>query len=451
MKVFLGFGYNKRDKWIREQIIPFIESLGHTCLTGEKMQGERLSEGVLNRIKNADVLIGFLTRRDRIEGQSIYTTHKWVTDELAIAIARKIPVFEIREEGIETQRGLTGDRQFFNLKNIEDTQTVCEEIKSFLENTKKYKDAGNKKKILNFGIAGLLFIGIVLGVMNKEKVIGIFRPDPVLNPNDTVVKPVDPEPEVVVEIVDTTLQGSLEFHDHPNLEYNLSIIPYYLDAKEVKSIEPISNVTTSEFEARKSVLNKDIGISIQTTTESLKDWVIYSTGKNSIQYEPNKKLVLRKKNDYYYIQFETIKSDIENNYSKIANLAEIDWISADPKLWYPLKKTAMDFLFTEKRYSELDELCRKIENHKNFEKLQSSQRKYVFFSWSKALRVMIEIEHRKLDDIYKSIGYVSAKVIENDPNLRRRLRLLLNVYNKYYATSFDLTEKDLTAFFGIKL
>lgn len=113
MKVFLGFGYNAKDGWVNELVIPFLQTLGCEVLTGEAMQGDNLKEGVLERIAEADVCIGLLTKRDDPDGDGIFTTHKWVVQELSAAAALKKTSFEIREHGVENQAGLLGSTQFF--------------------------------------------------------------------------------------------------------------------------------------------------------------------------------------------------------------------------------------------------------------------------------------------------------------------------------------------------
>ena len=114
MNVFVGFGYNENDKWIKSLIIPFIEELGCDVVTGEDMQGEQLSDGVVARIKESDACIGFLTKRDpKLDGT--FTTHKWVIEELALALDKNIPLFEIREKGVDVQKGITGDRQWYEI------------------------------------------------------------------------------------------------------------------------------------------------------------------------------------------------------------------------------------------------------------------------------------------------------------------------------------------------
>lgn len=132
MKVFVGFGYNDRDKWIKDLIIPFIEELGCEVLTGEDMQGEILSQGVISRIRESDACIGFLTRRKEMADGS-FTTHSWVISELANALALNIPLFEVREKGVDAQSGETGDRQRYE---FEDKALLMFEIAKFINKEK---------------------------------------------------------------------------------------------------------------------------------------------------------------------------------------------------------------------------------------------------------------------------------------------------------------------------
>ncbi|MCY7293025.1 MAG: hypothetical protein LH615_12670 [Ferruginibacter sp.] len=132
MKVFVGFGYNNNDKWIKDLIIPFIEELGCEVVSGEDMQGEKLSDGVISRVEDSDACIGFLTKRDQKQ-DGTYTTHKWVIEELTLALQKKIPLFEIREKEVEAQRGITGDRQRYE---ITDKAELMFEITKFINKEK---------------------------------------------------------------------------------------------------------------------------------------------------------------------------------------------------------------------------------------------------------------------------------------------------------------------------
>lgn len=110
MNIFICFGYNNDDKWIKELVFPLVESFDAVVSTGEDLHGELLSQGVTDRIKKADGVLAFLTRRDVLPSGR-FTSHRWVYDELSTSIANNIPAVEIREKLIDIQGGLPGDRQ----------------------------------------------------------------------------------------------------------------------------------------------------------------------------------------------------------------------------------------------------------------------------------------------------------------------------------------------------
>lgn len=112
MKVFVGFGYNENDRWIKNLVIPLIQFFGAEVLTGEDLHGEVISQAVVDRIKRSDGLFAFLTRRDELRSGR-FTTHRWVTDELSAAITNNIPAVEMLENSVDVPGGLPGDRQRF--------------------------------------------------------------------------------------------------------------------------------------------------------------------------------------------------------------------------------------------------------------------------------------------------------------------------------------------------
>jgi hypothetical protein len=111
MKFFVGFGYDDRDSWIPELVFPLVRAFDAEVVTGEDMQGQQISDEVRRRIETADGLIAFLTRRGDPDAAGVYKTHRWVADELTYALARNLPVVEVREDGVDDQGGLPGDRQ----------------------------------------------------------------------------------------------------------------------------------------------------------------------------------------------------------------------------------------------------------------------------------------------------------------------------------------------------
>ena len=116
MKVFVGYGYNERDQWIESEVLPILDAIGFDILHGKDMHGEGLQDGVKRRIEQSEGLIGFCTLRDG-QAEAEFNTHPWVRDEMVYALARKMPVIEIREEGVKNPAGILGDRQRIQFTN----------------------------------------------------------------------------------------------------------------------------------------------------------------------------------------------------------------------------------------------------------------------------------------------------------------------------------------------
>jgi len=110
VKIFVGYGYNERDRWIEEFVFPVIEAFDSEVVAGKELAGQNISDGVRRQIQTSHAFIGFLTRRESAGGDH-WTTHRWVTDELATALQVPVPTVEVREVGVDEQGGIAGDRQ----------------------------------------------------------------------------------------------------------------------------------------------------------------------------------------------------------------------------------------------------------------------------------------------------------------------------------------------------
>lgn len=110
MRIFVSFGFNDRDRWVKDLVYPIVKAFGHEVVTGEDLAGQPINQGVSARIDASRALIAFVTRRDGTGGAT-GLTHRWVTDELAYAIARHLLVLEVREEGVDSQGGMAGNLQ----------------------------------------------------------------------------------------------------------------------------------------------------------------------------------------------------------------------------------------------------------------------------------------------------------------------------------------------------
>jgi hypothetical protein len=111
MKIFVGYGYNANDKWIEDLVFPVIESFGFEVSTGKGLYGKKISNGVIERIRQSAALLVFLTRRDPMNAKSKFSTHRWCIEELITAIPDNIPAIEIREKNVESQDGMVFDKQ----------------------------------------------------------------------------------------------------------------------------------------------------------------------------------------------------------------------------------------------------------------------------------------------------------------------------------------------------
>jgi hypothetical protein len=130
LKIFVGFGYNDRDLWIPDLVFALIRAFGCEVVTGEDMQGEVLDAGVRQRIANSDALIAFLTRRRGSSGNGPYETHRWVVEELALAIGNGLRAVEVREEGVTEQDGIAGGRQRIQYREAERDKLLVELAKT---------------------------------------------------------------------------------------------------------------------------------------------------------------------------------------------------------------------------------------------------------------------------------------------------------------------------------
>jgi hypothetical protein len=122
VKIFLGYGYNDRDRWIESFVAPILRCMDFDILDGKDMHGDTLQDGVKTRIDQADLLVGFLTLRVGQESAE-FNSHIWVRDELAYAVGRGKPVYIVLEEEVKYPQGILGNRQYIPLKM--DAQLEC--------------------------------------------------------------------------------------------------------------------------------------------------------------------------------------------------------------------------------------------------------------------------------------------------------------------------------------
>lgn len=114
MRIFVGYGYNERDKWIEDRLFPILRCAGFTVAHGKDMHGMELAGEVKRRLDQSDAAIGFFTIREG-QGDADFTSHIWVRDEMVYAVSKNKPVVLVRETGVKLPDGLLGNRQFVPL------------------------------------------------------------------------------------------------------------------------------------------------------------------------------------------------------------------------------------------------------------------------------------------------------------------------------------------------
>lgn len=122
MRVFVGFGYNERDSWIKTYVFPILECMGFVVITGEDMHGTILQTGVQSYIDQSDAVVGFLTIRDP-ESTAEFNSHLWVQNELVYGVAKGKPIVPIREENVNVPEALLGNVQYILLR--QDNRLAC--------------------------------------------------------------------------------------------------------------------------------------------------------------------------------------------------------------------------------------------------------------------------------------------------------------------------------------
>lgn len=142
MRIFAGYGYNDRDKWVEEYVFPLLVALGCDVIHGRVAYGGALADEVTKLIRAADAMIGFTTRRELV-GADQYRTHDWVVQELLTAHLQdpRLPWVEVREEGVISPGGILDsvDSQRIDYRREDLARClvkIAEAVKRFQDRTK---------------------------------------------------------------------------------------------------------------------------------------------------------------------------------------------------------------------------------------------------------------------------------------------------------------------------
>ena len=129
MRIFVGFGYNDRDRWIEDQVFPILECMGFVVVDGRDMQGTILQPEVKSRIDQSDAVVGFLTIRDP-NSTGDFNSHLWVQNELVYGAAKGKPIIPVREENVRVPDALLGNIQYVPLRQDDRLGCVSEVVRT---------------------------------------------------------------------------------------------------------------------------------------------------------------------------------------------------------------------------------------------------------------------------------------------------------------------------------
>jgi len=126
MRVFVGYGYHDRDRWVEEYVFPLVEAFGCEVVHGKAVFGGTLADEVIRAIRTADAMIGFTTRRDPAGPDQFYT-HPWVVQELVTAYGQTppIPFVEVREQGVPSPGGMLDAANAQRIDYREQDRAAC--------------------------------------------------------------------------------------------------------------------------------------------------------------------------------------------------------------------------------------------------------------------------------------------------------------------------------------
>ncbi|MBN2129255.1 MAG: tetratricopeptide repeat protein [Sedimentisphaerales bacterium] len=109
---FVGHSFSESDVEVVDFFKSLLAELCVRCLSGEEAQAKSVSEKVKQRIKEAELFVGILTRRDKMEGKDEWSTSPWVVEEKAHAQAIGKKLILLKEVGVSQIGGLQGDYEY---------------------------------------------------------------------------------------------------------------------------------------------------------------------------------------------------------------------------------------------------------------------------------------------------------------------------------------------------
>src|SRR2546425_7914723 len=99
MRIFVGYGYNERDKWIEDYVIPLVIAFGCEVVHGKAVYGGALPDEGMKAIRTSDAVIGFTTRREALAPEQYRRSEEHTSElqSLAYLVCRLLLEKKTRE------------------------------------------------------------------------------------------------------------------------------------------------------------------------------------------------------------------------------------------------------------------------------------------------------------------------------------------------------------------
>ena len=112
ISAFVGHSFLQKDRTLIDSIKQILQSLGVICDSGDKPEGNSISNKILTRIERNDIFVGVFTKRSKLAEKKKWTNSSWVVEEKAAAIEKGKRLLLLVEEGVDDIGGLQGDYEY---------------------------------------------------------------------------------------------------------------------------------------------------------------------------------------------------------------------------------------------------------------------------------------------------------------------------------------------------
>ena len=116
MRVFVAYGYEPEELWVRRLVIPMLVNVGLEVIDGEEIFGAEINPALRRRIESADALIGFLLQRHKNpkNPDGTFRPSVYVEQEINVAVGLDKAVIQVVQDGVSPVSGMLQGTQHLN-------------------------------------------------------------------------------------------------------------------------------------------------------------------------------------------------------------------------------------------------------------------------------------------------------------------------------------------------